>query len=177
MTSKIITGIGSRKTPVTVQGHMTHLASIFESLGFTLRSGGADGADLAFEKGIKNPGNKEIYLPEPGFNNSNSKLHQIKPWAVKIAEKHHPNWSRIKESSFSMKLMARNTYQIYGYTQSSPLSDVVVCWTPGGSLSGGTAQAIRIAESLKIPVCNLATVQGRMSIKLILKGLGYEFGQ
>ena len=37
----------------------------------TLRSGGADGADLAFEIGAAN---KEIYLPSKDFNNNSSDL-------------------------------------------------------------------------------------------------------
>ena len=31
----------------------------------------------------------------------------------------------------------------------------VICWTPRGEVTGGTGQAIRIANSLNIPVHNL----------------------
>jgi hypothetical protein len=37
-----------------------------------------------------------------------------------------------------------------------PNSKFVVCWTPGGLLKGGTAQAMRIAHAYGIPVFNLA---------------------
>lgn len=56
----IYTGIGSRETPPEIQEIMTNYARKLDKLGFILRSGGAMGADTAFEKGSTN---KEIYLP------------------------------------------------------------------------------------------------------------------
>lgn len=38
--------------------------------GFLLRSGHARGADLAFESGVTNPRNMEIYLPWQKFNHA-----------------------------------------------------------------------------------------------------------
>ena len=58
-------GIGSRKTPVHILSKMRRVAERLEVRGYTLRSGGADGADTAFEEGCKR---KEIFLPQPGFN-------------------------------------------------------------------------------------------------------------
>ena len=54
-------GIGSRNTPENIQAIMTKLATKLESLGWVLRSGGADGADSAFELGVLSHQNKEIY--------------------------------------------------------------------------------------------------------------------
>jgi len=44
-------GIGSRSTPDNVLGIMEKLGIVLAKKGFILRSGGADGADKAFEKG------------------------------------------------------------------------------------------------------------------------------
>ena len=56
------TGVGSRKTPKDVLELMVKIAIKAAQNGYTLRSGGAEGADKAFEHGcdmVKGP--KEIY--------------------------------------------------------------------------------------------------------------------
>ena len=69
-------GIGSRSTPDNVLGIMEKLGIVLAKKGFILRSGGADGADKAFEKGCDlASGQKEIYLPWKGFNGNNSSLY------------------------------------------------------------------------------------------------------
>ena len=52
-------------------------------------------------------------------------------------------------------MLAQNTYQIAG-KDLDLASDCVICWTPNGQEVGGTAQAIRLAKTLNIPVFNLA---------------------
>ena len=52
------------------------------------------------------------------------------------------------------KLHTRNVAQVLGDDCSSP-ADAVICWTPDGSDSGGTGQAIRIAWAYNIRVFNL----------------------
>lgn len=52
-------GIGSRETPRSILDLMTAIARKLEALGYTLRSGGATGADTAFEEGVERL--KEIY--------------------------------------------------------------------------------------------------------------------
>ena len=56
----IYTGIGSRE--ITEQGiaDVAKVAKVLDKLGYILRSGGADGADKAFEE--NHTGDKEIYL-------------------------------------------------------------------------------------------------------------------
>lgn len=61
-------GIGSRETPPYVQKLMTEIAAVLEQRNFVLRSGGANGADKAFENGVVNKQEAEIYVPWPGFN-------------------------------------------------------------------------------------------------------------
>jgi len=69
-----------------------------------------------------------------------------------MAKKYHPNWNRL--SIGAQKLMVRNCMQILGFTGDIP-TDFVVCWTKDGKASGGTGQAIRIADDYQIPVYNI----------------------
>ena len=50
--------------------------------------------------------------------------------------------------------MARNAMQILGPNMDHP-ADLVVAYTPGGAVQGGTGQALRMAGSLGIPIRNL----------------------
>ena len=55
------------------------------------------------------------------------------------------------------KLHGRNVHQVLGSTPAArPIkSACLICWTPDGKASGGTGQAIRIAEKAEIPIWNL----------------------
>lgn len=143
------TGIGSRTTPEDICSFMTEIAKFLYAQRFILRSGHADGADIAFENGSGNL--NEIWVPWPGFNGSYSRLIPCS-LAFKVAEKFHPYW--LNCSPAAKKLHARNVHQIAGVDLKTP-SKFVVCWTSDGKDSGGTGLAIRIANALKIPVYNL----------------------
>jgi len=147
---KYYAGIGSRKTPEDILDIMTEIGSYMVKKGYALRSGAADGADAAFEKGcdLVN-GRKEIFLPWRGFNRSNSELYNISQEAFDLAKKHHPNWVMLRHSA--EKLHARNSHQLLGQDMKTPVK-FVVCWTNG---TGGTEQALRIARYLEIPIVNL----------------------
>lgn len=56
-------GIGARNTPEDILPYMVGAAQQLEAFGLILRSGAAEGADAAFEAGVRDPENKEIYLP------------------------------------------------------------------------------------------------------------------
>lgn len=155
-------GVGSRKTPEPVIQVMRRLARRLAARGFVLRSGGAGGADQAFEVGAEGA-NKEIYLPWPGFNGNQSPLFNLdnEEAAAAIAATTHPAWSRLKPSV--QKLHTRNVYQVLGQNLSSP-AQFVVCWTPDGAqteqersvATGGTGTAIALANRRGVPVVNLA---------------------
>lgn len=153
-------GIGSRETPDHILATMQVLGKEFAELGLTLRSGGASGADLAFEVGANQVPNaqKEIYLPWKGFNQNPSPLFTIPDGALEIAKAHHPAWHACSHAA--RKLHARNVLQILGQNLDAPVK-FVVCWTPDGaetrttSKTGGTGQAIRIANIYQVPVFNL----------------------
>lgn len=156
---KYYAGIGSRETPRNICQVMTDTARQLALFGFILRSGGADGADLAFEAGAGD--RKRIYLPWSGFNNSTSPMFVPEPavWerATAIAAQHHPKWQWLKDSS--KQLHTRNVFQVLGDDLDTP-SEFVICWTEQGKLQGGTAQAIRIATTYRVPVINLGLLQG-----------------
>lgn len=151
---KAYAGIGSRETPDDICALMAQIAAYLERRAYTLRSGGAPGADTAFERGVILDANKEIFLPWPGFNGrvATPKIEPaIYAWATHIAESYHPAWSKCGPSA--RKLHTRNVFQVFGADFESP-SRFVVCWTADGKASGGTGQALRIAAD-KMPIFNL----------------------
>jgi hypothetical protein len=156
---KYYAGIGSRETPPVVCDRMTAIAEVLEFLGYTLRSGGADGADMAFEKGVL--AHKEIWLPWRGFNNNQSLFFvpesinkmgfQNKEWEEirRVAKYYHPAWERLSQGG--QRLMMRNVCQVLGIDLNTPV-DFIICWTKDGKASGGTGQALRIAKEYDIPI-------------------------
>src|SRR5690606_1598275 len=96
--TKTYAGIGSRDTPVAVMQQMGGIASWLASQGYTLRSGGAGGADTAFEMSATK---KEIYRPP-----------HVTTEALALAAQFHPAWDRC--SDYAKRLHARNGFQVLG---------------------------------------------------------------
>lgn len=128
---------------------MTDLARDLAAHGYILRSGAAEGADAAFERGAGDL--KEIWLPWPRFNNHPSKL-LPSPAAFEMAARFHPAWHMCSRGARA--LHARNCHQILGADLQTPV-EFVVCWTKDGKPSGGTGQALRIAIHHNIPITYL----------------------
>lgn len=159
-------GIGSRSTPADITALMTEIAIWMAKHCWILRSGGAEGADSAFEKGCDmSQGQKEIYLPWEGFNLKEGFILNdcpIKDKAFQLAEKVwnaryrdkkvQVPWERLKDTT--KMLMSRNCFQIGG-PDFKTTTKLVVCWTSDGKESGGTGQALRLATMLKVPIINL----------------------
>ena len=155
-------GIGSRETPETILTLMKMIARHAALANITLRSGGAGGADLAFEEGCDSAnGEKEIYIPWKGFNGSTSNLYNIHPLAFDYVKKYHPNPSALSQGA--LKLHARNTSQILGKDLNSK-STFVVCYTKGGKGQGGTGQALRIAKDNNIPIFDLGLYENDIEL-------------
>jgi hypothetical protein len=159
-------GIGSRETPKEVMDQMTELAKELESRGYILRSGGAQGADTAFERGVTSK--KEIF---PGGQKAGER-------EMKIAREIHPNPQALdnsKNPAFVWNLMARNTNQVFGKNLDTPV-DFVIAYTQDGLIdytkrsikSGGTGQAIDMASRKGIPVINLANPNWRQELDRVL---------
>lgn len=151
-------GIGSRETPQHILNWMEQIAIFLERYGLILNSGGADGADHAFEKGVQNPTQKQIFLPWLGYNGRTygPGVYELEPvyaqQALRIAEQYHPAWDRCSRGARS--LHSRNVPIVMGPTLQETVC-MVICWTKDGKASGGTGQALRIAEHLDIPIMNL----------------------
>lgn len=153
------TGIGARVTPKIIQEMMTSVALILSQQGWVLRSGGAEGADTAFEKGATH---KDIYLPWPKFNKNTSPLYAVGANALQMASQFHPSWEHL--SAAVRKLHARNVYQVLGPDLKSP-SEYLICWTRDGAYTeemcnkstGGTGMAIRIAARNGVEILNIRT--------------------
>lgn len=157
-------GIGSRETPTEILSLMTRLAVRLEELDYILHSGGADGADTAFEQGVKCATNKIIFLPWTNFNGRMG-TPEIPPRAFEIAKQFHPSPERL--SGGVLKLMARSSQQILGQNLDEPVS-FVLCWHLG---TGGTTQAVRIAEHHGIPVINLADSDWREKARAVVPSI------
>lgn len=142
------TGVGSRETPPEVLKAMKTTAAMLSKLGYVLRSGGAGGADLAFEAGSTM---FDIYIPWKGFNNSTSELWGVCDEALQLASQIHPAWERCSQGA--KKLHARNCYQVLGDDLETP-SEFLICYTKDGKDVGGTATAIKLARANNIPVFN-----------------------
>jgi hypothetical protein len=144
------TGVGSRETPIEIKRLMTRIASCLSKKDYILRSGGAKGADLAFEKGTIE---KEIFYAKDSTQESEN-----------IAKRFHPKWDSC--SNFVKKLHGRNAFQVLGKDLKTP-SKFLICWTKDGCTNhknrtiktGGTGTAISIADHYNIPVWNLAIDQ------------------
>lgn len=122
--------------------------------GWVLRSGGAEGADQAFEFGHDRVHKdfKQIFY-----------ANDCTPEAMAIARQFHPVWYKLKE--FPRKLHGHNAMQILGPDVNNPVkSQFMVCWTPDRCLShkwrtirtGGTGTAISIADYYGVRIYNLA---------------------
>lgn len=144
------TGVGSRKTPKSILKEMTDLARTLDPF-YRLRSGHADGADIAFEKGARRP---EIWLPYPNFNGSNAEYFPCSE-ASYIARQYVPKWTSLSQAV--QLLFSRNVHQVLGADLKTP-SKFLVCWTPDGKEVGGTRIALFVARDKGVPIRNLFNV-------------------
>lgn len=156
----IVTGIGSRETPPEILRAMEYVGQYVARSGGWVRSGHADGADWAFEKGAES---KTIaYIPWKGFNATKPFLGTSKvitdresPRLSELVGRYHPAPSNLSEGGY--KLMLRNGAQVLGVNSDQP-SDVIVAYTEEtgkGQFKGGTGQALRIAYNYRIPIINM----------------------
>lgn len=165
---KAYAGIGSRKTPKEVCEQMTHIASVLDGLGWTLRSGGAKRADQAFADGAS-AFQYEEYIPwynfspprigvEPILLDQNTTVYDLAQmyWDSRpegVDEGRYCDWASLRDTT--KLFMMRNVHQIFGKDLHTP-SKAVICWTENGAMKGGTSFAMWIAMQHQIPIFNLA---------------------
>lgn len=160
---KYYTGIGSRETPPEILQAMETVANWCGLEGVILRSGAADGADSAFERGCDAvQGEKEIYIPWNNFNGRSVREEGVYSRgsdqnSSAIAYTLHPVFSNL--SVGAQLLHTRNVNQVLGKDSSNPeLSHFLVYYAPrtrAGAVKGGTATAVKLAESHGVPCWNL----------------------
>lgn len=180
MDKLVYAGIGSRETPKPILTIMRQFAEAVAH-NHVLRTGGASGADQAFFEGAKAWCKKsstpmeervEVYLPWDGFNGFKKAdgkhiYAHIPAGAYMIAEKYHPNYGRLREPT--KHLMGRNSCQIMGRLLNDTV-DFVACYTSDGRFSGGTGQALRIAEAHGIKIYNLFYKEAYDFFKSVIEG-------
>lgn len=175
MTSRTMcyTGIGNRELSDAVDGDfglpvaevMQKLAMELEKRGYTLFSGGAKGADVAFESGVADSAHKKIFTASDATDETRA-----------IARAHKlPG-----ENLLGRKLdhYAREVFQVFGADQKTPV-DFVLCYTRDGCEShetrseatGGTGFAIELASRNGIPVINLKNRGWEKRLKEIFQTL------
>lgn len=187
----VITGIGSRETPQSEMDLLTRIAVAAEKRGMRGRSGGAGGADLAFERGFTDPKNIDVIVPWKGFLPKGMTQRDVDaflgrprpasgpgapvmlPWAKRQeaeekASHYHPAWHKCSPGAKS--LHTRNIPQVVGLELDRP-ADLVVAWTIDGKATGGTGQAIRMAQDIGVPVANLKNPDEK---KAVMQALGIE---
>jgi len=174
------TGVGSRSTPIDQQNVLTDIAKKLDFYNYTLRSGHADGADLAFEKGTKE---KEIYVPWKNFNGFRGDppkftdtLYEFTVIEFLKHKKGSIDFNEIREPV--QKLMMRNVFQVIGKDIKNPEpSDFLIYWAEeeNGEVLGGTGFAVHIAKKFNVPVYNISTVEGLKKTKQLLTYIKYNY--
>lgn len=180
-----LTGIGSRETPKDVLEIMRLWAAVTYSMGFGWRSGGADGADEAFEKGVIthphfDPSRLEVYLPWNGFEpikGGPRKFHD--PTKGYIDSRHlpaypeaqdqvtyiHPLGDGLRAKRGAFALHSRNMFQPLGRDLHDP-SKRLYCYAQpekdGIHVKGGTRTAHRLAQVHQIPCINFFHAEPRI---------------
>ena len=160
-------GIGSRQTPQEVLDQMTEVAKELELMGYTLNTGvtfkgNKEGADKAFDDGTSK---KNLFSPERQGSRAKEQA---------IAKEIHPNPRAL--SPGALKLMARNTNQVFGDNLNTPV-DFVLFYakeTSGIRPEGGTGQAVEMARLKGIPTINMADTNWREQLKGALSKEGED---
>lgn len=167
--AKYYTGIGSRQTPKEILDLMVEIGRKMSDLGYIGRSGGAEGADSAFQEGAQLSGKSlfDVYLPwgKSGHDKNiimlNPQKFQNYQQAVELASQVHPAWDRCSDAA--KKLHSRNVYQILGNDLRTPSKVCILYAEPRGtySVKGGTNTALQLALMHKVPSWNLYKKESR----------------
>lgn len=165
MSDEFFTGVGARITPDLVCLLMRRFSQLQRRRA---RSGGANGADEAFETNW----DPVIYLPQRGFRGKGGVWRYTDAqlaFADKQVELAYPHdFSAVNE--FTRDCFRRNVWEVIGLCDSvkdAKPSDFLLCWTPDGALgiddydrdmTGGTGIAINIASLYSVKVYNLKRI-------------------
>ncbi len=170
-------GVGSRRAPPDILEAMADIAQSLGDAGIALSTGGADGADKAFETGaLRTDAPITVHTPWPGYNgyrpgrDPDTDIDVVHPQPrdttrgrtfSDLAREHHPYWRRCTRGVRA--LFVRNVSILSGALDDNrtllPVR-AVIAYTPGGlpvgREAGGTGHTLRVAGSLGIPFVNLS---------------------
>ena len=170
-------GVGSRRTPPEILAAMADIAQTLGDAGTALSTGGADGADKAFETGaLRTDAPITVHTPWPGYNgyrpgrDPEKDLDVVHPKSTEtlqgrayaeLAREHHPYWNRCGRGARA--LFVRNVSILAGALDGEggtlPVR-AVIAYTPNGLPVGreaaGTGHTLRTAASLHVPCVNLS---------------------
>ncbi len=141
---------------------MRVIVAKLEGEGYILRAGAAKGADSAFESGLVDKRNSEIYIPWKGFGGRCDGdagvvlASNLNNWgvALEMVKEVHPAPHLLKE--WSMALHGRNMYQVLGRDLNTKSSFVILWSKPTeNGVEGGTNTAYQLAKKNGINVYNL----------------------
>lgn len=162
------TGVGSRNVPDDVVKWLVTTAKIMNEIGFTLRSGGAEGSDTIFADQM-DKGLTQIWHPWKGFGKRNGAYNSVVISDRSFAEARDfylesgiiPWFDKMKQGA--QKLHARNYYQVVGKRLlGEPLSEVCIYYVEMDKNlepKGGTRSAVMVARHYGVPCYNLG-IQG-----------------
>lgn len=169
---RIYTGIGSRSTPSDHLRLIKKIGYYLAGKGYLLRSGGAAGADEAFELGVvewldSNTADKpvrEIWIPWKGFRvREHPSIGDCKMMTVSQVETatnilvDTGVYSRLRSRKAAVRLLfTRNVFQIRG--DGNTLSELVIYYSKldrYGAVCGGTRIAVNLAKTYNIDTYNL----------------------
>lgn len=162
--NKYYTGVGSRETPEEIGKIISDVAVKLEQLGYTLRSGGAGGADSYFAEKVKG---KEIFIPWSSFGTGI--VPEETDFAHSLLKEIHPAYDRLSQGA--LKLHLRNVNQVLGKDLNTP-SDFLICWAKTdkqGVPMGGTRTAWKVAEKYNIPCFNLSVQEDFERVVKLIK--------
>ena len=170
-------GVGSRQTPPEILETMADIAQTLGDAGTALSTGGAHGADKAFETGaLRTHAPITVHTPWPGYNGyrpgrdpeTDIDVVHPKPAStiqghayIDLAREHHPYWTRCSRGARALFL--RNVSVLAGALddegETLPVR-AVIAYTPNGlptgREAGGTGHTLRTAAALGIPCVNLS---------------------
>ena len=162
-------GVGSRETPLREQARMEKISKLLGELGYYLRSGGAEGAGQAFERGAEIAG---YPVEEWSPNISYFPLHE---WATEKASSTCWELPLERMSAYKISSITRNMYVLFGDDSEilKPV-DFVVYWSASDPMEKGggceeTRSVVRASHEAGIPTYNLRTQADEFAV--LLRGL------
>lgn len=169
---KYYTGIGSRNISGEERELIFNIAVKMSEEGYTLRSGGAEGSDTAFEEGcLSVSGELEVYRPTRSPNMKGYHLVpndlQFNYAKTRLSIDIIPWFSYMKP--YSQRIHSRNFYQVVGFDNVCSHVTIYASDEDEEGVKGGTRTAVMVSRSLKIPTYNLRIPEQRNTL---LKKIG-----